>query len=121
MTSIVTSFEHVVDADVCVLDAADSVRGRALPPDNVKVLRAEGWIWASQASHRVTLVPCMTWSGSIPRHTPPLPRRSNCRRQAVSDLADECALRGDGGRSRGDVEDRADRDVGGTTHRLRSS
>jgi len=38
--------EHVIDAAVCVLAAADFVSARAVPPDDPEVARIEGWIWA---------------------------------------------------------------------------
>ena len=34
-----------LDALVCVLAAADFVRGRAMPPHSFSVARREGWIW----------------------------------------------------------------------------
>jgi len=41
--------EHVRDAVVCVLAAADFVRGEASPPENMKLAKKEGWIWVKKA------------------------------------------------------------------------
>ena len=38
--------EHTVDACVCVLAAADFLRGRAVSPPNLETALLEGWIWA---------------------------------------------------------------------------
>lgn len=37
--------DDVLDAVVCVLAAADFVRGEAAPPENMKRAKKEGWIW----------------------------------------------------------------------------
>jgi hypothetical protein len=38
-----------IDALVCVLAAADFMRGRASPPEDRERARQEGWIWTAQA------------------------------------------------------------------------
>lgn len=38
--------KDAVDACVCVLAAADFLRGRAVPPEDDDLALAEGWIWA---------------------------------------------------------------------------
>ena len=39
-----------LDALVCLLGAADFVRGRARPPENLDLARTEGWIWCRDPS-----------------------------------------------------------------------
>lgn len=39
------SSRHAADATVCVLAGADFLAGRAAPPDDLDLARAEGWIW----------------------------------------------------------------------------
>lgn len=34
-----------LDAVICALAAADFVSGKAMPPDDAQIARAEGWIW----------------------------------------------------------------------------
>jgi len=38
--------EHMRDAAVCVLAAADFISGKALPPHDLNIAQIEGWIWA---------------------------------------------------------------------------
>lgn len=38
------------DAAICVLAAADFVRGKAKPPDDPELAKAEGWIWVAERS-----------------------------------------------------------------------
>ena len=38
-----------LDALVCVLAAADFMRGRAGPPSDLETARQEGWIWTAEA------------------------------------------------------------------------
>jgi len=40
--------EHIRDAVVCMLAAADFVRGEAVPPENLKRAKKEGWIWVKK-------------------------------------------------------------------------
>ena len=37
--------DDVLDAVVCVLAAADFVKSEAVPPENMKLAKKEGWIW----------------------------------------------------------------------------
>ena len=40
---------HAADAAVCVLAAADFLRGQACPPNDLELATREGWIWAPSA------------------------------------------------------------------------
>ena len=37
-----------IDALVCVLAAADFIRGKAQPPVDLETTRQEGWIWTAE-------------------------------------------------------------------------
>jgi hypothetical protein len=37
-----------IDALVCVLAAADFIRGRARPPEDLHIAKQEGWIWTAE-------------------------------------------------------------------------
>ncbi len=45
----VSANEHVLDACLCVLAAADFLAGRAPGPDDAKRAAREGWIWVREA------------------------------------------------------------------------
>ena len=44
--------EHIRDAVVCVLAAADFVKGEAVPPENMKLAKKEGWIWVKNLDEK---------------------------------------------------------------------
>jgi predicted nuclease with RNAse H fold len=46
--SAVATWADAADAAVCVLAAADFLRGRAVPPEDHETAQIEGWIWAAE-------------------------------------------------------------------------
>lgn len=42
--------EHILDAAVCVVAAADFLRGEVVEPDDGLLARREGWIWVKERS-----------------------------------------------------------------------
>jgi hypothetical protein len=48
LDGVLPSSADAIDALVCVLAAADFIRGRALPPMDLDIARLEGWIWTAE-------------------------------------------------------------------------
>ena len=48
LDGVLPSSADAIDALVCVLAAADFIRGRARPPVDLDIARQEGWIWTAE-------------------------------------------------------------------------
>ena len=48
LDGVLPSSADAIDALVCVLAAADFIRGRARPPVELDIARQEGWIWTAE-------------------------------------------------------------------------
>ena len=49
LDGVLPASADAIDALVCVLAAADFIRGRARPPEDLDTARQEGWIWTAES------------------------------------------------------------------------
>jgi hypothetical protein len=53
LDGVLPASTDAIDALVCVLAAADFIRGRARPPVDLGTARQEGWIWTAERSGQI--------------------------------------------------------------------
>ena len=53
LDGVLPASADAIDALVCVLAAADFIRGRARPPLDLETARQEGWIWTAERSGQI--------------------------------------------------------------------
>lgn len=53
LDGVLPASADAIDALVCVLAAADFIRGQARPPLDLDTARQEGWIWTAERSEQI--------------------------------------------------------------------